>query len=372
MNSRNSARLEQEFLCALALNVMLPLANERTLQAAYYILRGRRANQTLQDVHLYNLYPYYRMFPRFTKEDWDKIVSTLLQEGYIQHVTRAVPANKPTFLITDEGKAYAHKEAQYYRLATWLEPFGQPDLAERLNFFWQRLHLLVQTVSQMLAGDLGFLPVVGDKRTQKWVRAELRDQAARTMWKTYLGDELYLLLEPLPEEVARLIVAQLSGASQVGKTLGQIGKQRQEPPVYLHLPFRYGLAVSILRLQKEREQFPLLARLVEQNNKVDARLTESAAKTYELIQRGFSKSEVAIKRGIKESTVEDHLVEMALRCPEWEYSTYLSQELGEQIMQTSEQLQTSRLRLIKDHLDPSVSYLQIRLALARRQGEKVT
>ncbi|MGG1659610.1 helix-turn-helix domain-containing protein [Brevibacillus sp. NRS-1366] len=372
MNSRNSACEEQEFLCAVALNVLLPLANERTLQAAYYILRGRRANQTLQDVHLYSLYPYYRMFPRFTKEDWDKIVSTLFQEGYIQHVTREVPANKPTFLITQRGKEYAQNEALRYRLDVWLKPFTQSDLAELLESFWQRLHLVVQTISQMLAGDLGFLPVVSDKRTQKWVRAELSEKAARTAWQTQLGDELFHLLQPLPKEVAELIVAQLSGASQVGKTLGQIAKQRKEAPVYLNLLLRYGLAVSIQRLLQESEQFPLLSRLVEQNNKVDPRLTESAARTYALIQQGLPKAEIAIKRGIKESTVEDHLVEMALRCPEWDYSAYLSEEMGALIIQTSEQLMTSRLRIIKDHLEASVSYLQIRLALARRQGEKVT
>jgi uncharacterized protein YpbB len=100
MNSRNTVAQEQDFLRVVALNVMIPLANERTLQAAYYILRGRKANQTVQDVHLYNLYPYYRMFPRFSKEDWDKIVSTLLQDGFVRQEAGDGEKRKPTFAVT--------------------------------------------------------------------------------------------------------------------------------------------------------------------------------------------------------------------------------------------------------------------------------
>lgn len=371
MNSHNSAGEELDFLCLIALNAMLPLSNERTLQAAFYILRGRKANQTLQDVHLYSLYPYYRMFPRFTKEGWDKIVSTLLQKGFIRTVSRDEQTKKSTFWVTQAGKDFAEKESDRYQLDFWLAPFSQSDMAERLSLFWLRLHLLVQTVSHLLARELGFVPIVSDKRTQRWVRTQLQDQVSREIWQDQLEEELFELLHPLPIEVQELIVSQLSGAAQVGKTLGQIAQQKRETPSYLQLPFRYGLAACILRLQKEPECFPLLSRLVIQTHKFDSRLTDSAAKTYELIQRGLGKAEVAIRRNIKESTVEDHLVEIALRCPEWDYSDYLSVELGDRIVQTSEQLQTSRLRIIKDQLDDSVSYLQIRLALARRQGEKV-
>lgn len=184
-----------------------------------------------------------------------------------------------------------------------------------------------------------------------------------------LGDELFFLLQCLSADVQELIAAQFSGASQVGKTLGQLAMQRNVAPMFLSLQFRYGLACSIQRLIQEKDQFPLLSRLVVRSEKLDPRLSESAAKTYSLIQRGVDKDEIAKIRRVKVSTVEDHLVEMALRCPEWDCSRYLDENLGALIVQTSEQLKTSRLRLIKDSLSTSVSYLQIRLALARRQGE---
>ncbi|ATF12975.1 hypothetical protein HPY28_03185 [Brevibacillus sp. HB1.2] len=365
MNSRNSAAEEQDLLCAVALNAMLPLANERTLQSAYYILRGRKANQTLQDVHLYTLYPYYRMFSRFPREDWEKIVSTLFQAGWILPVDAGGTNSKPTFTFSDTGLQHAKHTYQKYRFDVWFAPFTQSDLAERIEPFWSRLHLMVQTISQMHHGDLGFIPVVSDKTAQRWVKNQLADGAMRTAWKQQLSDELYRLWEPLDEGVQELLFCQLSGVGQVGKTLGQVAEIRQTSRSYLMLQFRYGLAASIQTLLAESNHYPLLSKLVTESHKLDPRLTESAARTYALLQTGSDKKEIAKKRQMKESTIEDHLVEIALRCPEWDMTTYLPNELAKEIVETSERLDTSRLRLIKDQLEATVTYLQIRLALAR-------
>lgn len=368
MNSRIAVAQEQDFLCTVVLNALIPLAKERTLQAVYYILRGRKANQTLQDVHLYSLHPYYRMFPRLSKEEWDKIVSTLFQAGFVQSIESGQGSKKSTFVVTESGIRFARERFESYHLAFWLAPFVQAGLAEQTDAFWQRLHLLVQTVSHLLAGDMSFFPVVSDKRIQQWVKAQLAHPAERARWMEELADELHALWEPLPVDVQALIVAQLSGVSQAGKTIGQLAMQKNESPLFFSLQFRFGLAESIQRLEREPGRFPLLSRLTANGEKGDSRLTESAAATYALVQRGYGKEEIAEMRRIKVSTVEDHLVEIALRCPEWDCSRYLEKDVGAQIVQTSEALQTSRLRLIKDQLGTSVSYLQIRLALAKKQG----
>lgn len=367
MNNRSMTA--QDLYCAVALNALIPLANERTLQAAFYILRGRRANQTLQDIHLYNLYPYYRMFPRFSKEEWDKIVSTLLQDGLIAHLEVTAANGKPSFRVTEKGLRLAREWGARFQLERWLAPFTDSTMAARVELFWQRLHLLVQTISQLLAEDMGFLPVVSDKKIQQWVKAQVTSPSDRAQWKQCLREELYLLWSPLPEEVQVLLVGQLSGAAQVGKTLSQLAMQQNEPAAHLLLKFRYGLAQSVRRLESDRAHFPYLSRIVNQTDKLDTRLTESAARTYMLVQKGWGIEQIAKSRNVKVSTVEDHLAEIALRCPEWDCHLYLDPELGAKIVQVSEALQTSRLRLIKDQLGADVSYLQIRLALARRQGE---
>lgn len=367
MNNRSMTA--QDFRCAVVLNALIPLANERTLQAVFYILRGRKANQTLQDVHLYHLYPYYRMFPRFSKEDWDKIVATLLQDGLVEQLSESGTNGKQSFAVTEKGIRQGGEWQTRYQLDRWLAPFTESGMAGRIELFWHRLHLLVQTVSQLLAEDMGFLPVVSDKKIQRWVKVQVAAEAERSRWKQQLGEELLLLWSPLPQEVQALLASQLSGAAQVGKTLSQLAMQKKEPTEYVYVLFRYGLAESIRRLQSEAESFPLLSRLIVQDDILDTRLTESAARTYAMIRKGLDIEQIAFARKVKVSTVEDHLAEMSLRCPEWDFTAYLEPGLRALIIQTSERLQTSRLRLIKDQLGPDVSYLQIRLALARRQGE---
>lgn len=370
MNSQSMGAREHDFLCTVALNAMIPLASERTLQAGFHILRGRKANQTLQDVHLYSLYPYYRLFSWMTKEQWEKILSFFMKQGYIREMTASGGSGKPSFLVTESGRQFACERFAFYELEKWFQPFMQSLPTSSLEVFWQRLHLLVQTISQIAAGEMNFLPVVRDKQIQQWVKAQLADQTARERWKAQLGEELFRLWEPLADGLQMLLVAQLSGASQVGKTMSQLAVQRAEALSFLQVQFRYGLAVSIERLQRESGSFPLLSRLVEASGEPGVRLSESASRTYALLQRGMSKEEIARIRRIKESTVEDHLVEIALRCPDWDCSSLLPPDLASLIVQTSERLSTNRLRLIKDHLAGTVSYLQIRLALARRQEGK--
>jgi len=374
MISRSVEAREQEVLSAVALNAMIPLANERTLQAVYYILRGRKANQTLQDVHLYSLYPYYRMFPHFSKEKWDKIVSNLVQRGCIQVRTVSGMNGKSTFVVTPEGLRYASEQSNHYQLPRWLSPFSAWLLTFNLEIFWKRIHLLVQTVSQLAAARMDFIPVVTDRRIQSWVKLQLRNGEVRERWQAHLGDELYKLWSPLPAQVQQILAGQLTGAEHTGRTSGQLAAEMDLSPSQFQLLFRYGLASSVERLQQEKEAFSLLRILLDADHQErgDVRLSESAAKTYALVQRGISKADIARIRRIKESTVEDHLVEMALRCPEWDASEYLSSELAAAIVHTSEKLGTGRLRLIKDHLGTEVSYLHIRLALARNRGEAMS
>ncbi|MEJ8544908.1 helix-turn-helix domain-containing protein [Brevibacillus borstelensis] len=368
MSSPSLIEREWAFIRSLTVTGMLPLAGERTVQALYYILRGRKANQTLQDVHLYSLYPYYRMFPRLLKEEWEKIVYKLQEDQLLIPIPAAQNARKPSFFLTEKARQIAAEGEREYTFSYWFEPFSQADVAEQVESFWLRLHLVVQTVSHLLERDLSFQPIVQEKRTQRWVKERLAEKAQRARWTEGLAKELFHSLTGLPEPVQEMIFRRFSGVSQSGLTLAQLSLLNREAPSYIHVQFRSGLARMIRAIQEKRADFPLLSTLLENEGDKDPRLTESASLTYVLAKRGYSIDQIAKRRNIKPSTVEDHLVEIALRCPEWDSSRYLSADLAEKIVEVSNRLETSRLRLVKDQLGAGVSYLQIRLALARKKG----
>ncbi|MFY0543018.1 helix-turn-helix domain-containing protein [Brevibacillus sp. H7] len=370
MDNRNLTLLEKEFLYAVTLNGLAPLAGERTLQSLYYIFRGRKANQTLQDVHLYSLHPYYRMFPRISREAWEENIAFLLSDGLVRLTKGTGGSPKPSFALTEQGVAEQQAGRERFRLDYWFTPFSSPTQPEQVSLFWQRLHLMIQTVSQLLANDTGFQPVVQNRQVQQWVKRTLASVEQRLLWQDHLYNELFSLLSALPLNVQELIVRQLSGASQVGSTVTQLALSAGQSPSFIQLQVRFGLAVIVRRLEKEKDAFPLLSTLIEPTGGKDLRLSESASQTYELVRQHCTLDEIARRRNIKSSTVEDHLVEIALHCPEWDCVEYVSEKEQEEIIRVSERLGTSRLRLLKDSLGPQYSYLKIRLALALRKGRE--
>ncbi len=366
---------DRRFMQTIALAGLLPLAGERTAQAFYYVLKGRKANQTYQDVHMYKLHSYYRLFPSLTKERWEEIVGSLENAGLIRMRTLLGQSGKRTYDVHPHAKAIVEEGWSRYRLDWWLEPLDGIRWARRLTECWLRLRLIVQTVSHLLSDQLSFYPVVQEKAVQAWVKRQLRTKEQRLRWMDGLSAELYELFADFPQDVQRLMVEQLSGAGQAGLTREQIAYRLNEPPALLQVKEQWALTAMGKRLDSQPERFPLLARLLTDESGADTRLTASASETYRLVRMGLDAQQIAERRGLKLGTVEDHLVEIALHCPEWDDSRFLSDEAKRAILAASRRLATRRLRLIKDELGEAYSYLQIRLALARKEEmavERVT
>lgn len=93
-------------------------------------------------------------------------------------------------------------------------------------------------------------------------------------------------------------------------------------------------------------------------------LTSSTHKTLELVQKGFSIDQIAHIRSLK-ATIEDHIVELSIHEPSFSIEPYVSSEAQKAIHEVAGQLQTNKMKLIKESLEHSFTYFQIRLALTR-------
>jgi len=361
---------EKTFLHVLFLSGLQPLAGERTLQSLFYILKGRKANQTYQDVHMYQLQGYYRLMPALSREQWEESIATMQAERLIEPLRLGTGGSKTTFRLTEAGAEKLRRGQSQYDLPGLLSPFGQDSgLTARIGNFWMRLHLMVQTLSHLLDRQPSFYPIVQHRPTQQWVKQQLGKPEKRAQWMTNLYEELYETLAGLPEEQQFLLVSQLSGARKQALTTEQLAYQLGEAPSLVVLKWKHGLARLILTAERaEPGQYPLLRQMFADEREKHDPLSESARETYELLQRNLDIGEIASRRQLKASTVEDHLVEIALCRPEWDCSRYLTEADRIRILQTSHSLGTRRLRLIKDALGESFSFLQIRLALAREGG----
>src|SRR5699024_1151849 len=96
--------------------------------------------------------------------------------------------------------------------------------------------------------------------------------------------------------------------------------------------------------------------------KVDTYLTQSAERTRKLFERGYTVEQISSLRNLKLSTIEDHFIEMAANVESFPYEEFVTNEQIDQVWRHVEQMQTKRLRVLKEQC-PELTYFQLRLII---------
>ncbi len=94
-------------------------------------------------------------------------------------------------------------------------------------------------------------------------------------------------------------------------------------------------------------------------------LTQSAARTYHLVKKGYQIDKISKVRHLKYNTIEDHIVEIALYDRTFDIQTYVDENIQHQIMSALNEAKTNKLKEIKGRISGTATYFQIRLVLAR-------
>lgn len=92
-------------------------------------------------------------------------------------------------------------------------------------------------------------------------------------------------------------------------------------------------------------------------------LTESTAKTFDFIQKGYSIDDIVVVRNLKQSTIEDHIIEILLNVPDYPIRNLVSNENIIKIKACIQQSSSKSLKVIKQQLS-DVSYFEIRAVMA--------
>lgn len=322
--------------------------HERTISAPYHLLKGKKSGQTIQDVGLFSLYPYFGLLPKLSRERFDEAVAQLVSEQLLN--------------IGEQG---------YYTL-THVADAPQPSYFDGWHYrgnehlFFARLSLAVQTLSQQQANNLQFVPLQKDEHVQRYVRDFLR-------WAHYetgtighvLKEELHIICTQLRSGAARLLLLRLSGAHVTGYSWAQLADYRDETVLDTQLTFISVLHEVLTLIQVSN--VPLLQALA-QHIKIDTVVTSSAAQTAHYYAQGYSLEDIASMRRLKMSTIEDHIVEMAMSDRTFSLVPFVQKSDAEEVLALAQQLQTRKLKLLKEKL-PHLTYFQLRLILAK--GEYV-
>jgi uncharacterized protein YpbB len=329
---------------------------ERSLAAVYHLFSGKKSAQTLQDSKWFQLEPFFGVWKDITFSEIEAAAQSLLENGLM------VPAQPRAYILTEKGKIWLDEQLQRTFFPTHLNGWRYHDLEK---WFWYRLSLLVQTLSNLLH-HTRFEPIHRHEKTLMWVKRYLLSQrrTVRTLAES-LYRELYRLLDDVSEEEATVFTLRLTSFARIGWTNEQIASYLQKDRVYVQFQFQNVLHYMMATAEANRPS--ILYELMD-GLSLPVPLTLSAQKTYEWLLRGKSLGEIARLRRLKRSTIEDHVVEIAANIPQFSIAPFVHEKKAAKIAETARKLRTRKLKLIRDAIGGDVSYFEIRLVLAK-EGE---
>lgn len=337
----------------LLMFAMNRLNGERSISGAFHLLKGKRSAQTVQDATLFQMQPLFGMFKELT----EPTLSELTQQ--VQTSSFFVERNE-AFILTEEGQVH---------LANWL---NKHSYIEQINgwkygtiapLFWRRVTLLVQTLANLYANER-FVPVTNDLHTQQFIKKMLPQVKGECrQMQLSLFQELKELLSQQEPIHAELFVQQLSRPRRFGLSKPQLAYQYGIPVEQVQLRHTSTLHQILARVALDN-RFPLMRSLAKENQRLEG--TASAKKTAALLPYVQSIEALAEKRVLKQSTIEDHLVELALLNPDFQIDRYVTSEARTEIERMYLREKTLKLKVIHDKLLGKASYFEIRLVLARK------
>ena len=336
----------------ILLHIFYQLNNERTINAAYHLLRGKRSGQTIQDVGIFKLYPHFGILRKLARATFEDGVNSLRAEDWIK------VDDNGYFTLTASGVEQAQKLV--------LPFFDGWHYQGNEHMFYGRLSLIVQSLSNQSSGIRAFVPIQRNEEIQGWCRKFLLENDFRSgKLQQALFNEMKASMEQgeLSTLQKELLVERLTGVGVTGVAWQQLSFEHEMPELDCQLVFISALHQWLDTIHQHKEQFIYLSKLAE-NIRIDNVLTGSAYQTAQMYNQGYSLEQISAMRRLKASTIEDHIVELAMNEPTFDITPFISREQHQAVQQAVCKHTTKKLKVLHDAL-PHLSYFQIRLALAK-------
>ncbi|WP_347549809.1 helix-turn-helix domain-containing protein [Pseudalkalibacillus hwajinpoensis] len=340
----------------MLLVVLNRFGSDRSLSAAFHLLKGKKSSQTIQDAKLFRIGFLFGMLKGLERDQFDRVVLRLEKSGLLKRNYQG------SVILTSKGNTELRGFLESNPFPDSLNGWKYHHLTEQ---FWQRLSLFMQSLSCSVYETMSFYPVSKEESTQVWVKKHFpisKDARKRTAEQLY--HEIFSILEPLPEHHAKLFIQRLSGSERTGLTLKQAAAIYSITVEEATIQFNGTLHAFLSTIQNNKENYPLLSSFAA-NEYAEIPLTSSTRQTLELIQRGLDIDQIANSRRLKRSTIEDHLVEIAMNVEGFSIDLFVSKKAQQDILSASSETNSQRLKTIKEHLKESYSYFQIRLTLCK-------
>jgi len=329
------------------------LGKERSSSSVFHLLNGKKSSQTIQDSHLFQLDSFFHTAHHLTREQYESIISKLIKHEFIYI------SSDQRVVISESGQLLIHELYSMYPFLKNLQGGRYHNCLQ----FWERLSLLIQVCSNQINNQTSYIPVQKNKNTQNWIKHLFATSEGNSKnFPHELLRELQALLESSEPKIdPSVLVARLSGFESIGLTEMQTIEMLGIEENNYRFQFQALLHFLMSSIEENPSAYPLLAKMAVTDE--FQQLTASAKKTFELIKKGKGIVEIGRIRKLKESTIQDHIVEIALFVNGFNIDRFVEVPLQERIKEAIQKASSKQLRKIREIID--VDYFQIRLVIAK-------
>lgn len=338
----------------ILLNIVATFHEERTISAAFHLLRGKRSGQTIQDVGIFKLHALFGLMPKLARQKFDAEVELLVAKSYL------TIGENGYYQLLEAGKKQA-AEPIPVRFDGWYYRGNE-------HVFFSRLSLIVQSLSHQGAQVRAFSPIEKNEGIQRWVREFLhrnkyQDGALQATFLQEMNDSLTgATLDDFQREC---VIYRLTGYEMPGATWQQLAFQKGVSEMDVQLFYISALHCWLQEIYSNVERYPHLIQLTQQI-RIETPLTDSTTHTARLYRQGHSMEQISQIRRLKTSTIEDHFVELVMNDRQFDIAPFVTALEQQQVFDVIETYDTRKLKVLREIL-PHLSYFQLRIVLARGQ-----
>ncbi|MGD7045465.1 helix-turn-helix domain-containing protein [Jeotgalibacillus proteolyticus] len=330
---------------------------DRSRSAIFHLVSGKKTSQTIQDAHLYGAQDFFQLFPGITREAFDDSCSQLAQRNYL------IQLDEQRWNVSKEGDKALINYFNFHRFPIYLKGWLYHD---RAAVFWKRLLLLTQSLSNYAYRENRFYPVQRDPDVQHWVKSMFlkwgNDRIDYT--KRLLSELTDLCSDKKFPDHPDFIIQQMTGYQLIGMTSNQLADYFSIDDWEVHIRFLNSLHFIFSEIQNQNK-YPILYSMQDDITQKEFVLTVSTEKTMTYINQAYSVEQIAQIRNLKNSTIEDHIIEIALMIQSFSIDRYVQRRMQDEIWQAASQLNHKRMKEIKEMV-PDASFFQIRLVLVSK------
>jgi uncharacterized protein YpbB len=328
---------------------------ERTIYSVFHLLKGKKSSQTIQDAHLFGITNLFKSLEFLDREMVEATVKNACENKWISQLS------EQRYILTSKGEIELDSYLKKHPLPTYLNGWKNHHISK---LFWERISLFVQVISNLTFQESRYVPVQKNKDAHHWMKNFLQQNS---MERSELGSELYKELVQCFAQDYRInpnvFVLRLTGYRRIGLTSIQASQKLGMEYTYYHIEFQNILHFLIQTVEEQIEEYELLSALIV-GKEQSITLTQSTQKTYDLLKAGYSIYQVSKLRALKQSTIEDHVVEIVLNIKDFSINPYIDIKLQHSIKEIARKYSTKQLRYIREKISHA-SYFEIRLVLAK-------